>query len=118
MPSGHSVPGFYVPPLRGCGVTTASRLVRGAAAAFECFLHQRVAGGSDQAAVVVCDDLNWHVFEDRFHAAFVEEGLHKSSILHFGRDLGGDDSADVDAAGRHVAQGAVSRFSSEYTHKN
>ena len=52
------------PHKQGCFRITQSVLVCGSAVVFEGFLNQRVAGGADQAAIVVGDDLDRHVFED------------------------------------------------------
>src|SRR5215467_8233976 len=99
-------------------VKVAPILVGGTAAGAKCFLHERVARCAHQPAVIVRDDPNGHIPQQRFHSAFIEEGLHEFPVFHFLLDLGGNGSTDKNSAGRHVVQGTVPGFRSEHTDEN
>ena len=93
-------------------------LICGATRWPERFLDKRVSRSPDYSAVIVEHNLDWHVPEQRFHAAFMQEGLHEYRALHPGNDFCSDAAADENAAGGHEIQGAVSRLGPEYTDEN
>src|SRR6267378_4727891 len=94
------------------------QLIAGTTYCPEGFLDERISGCTDDPAVIVEHNLDRHVLEHCFHAAFVEEGLHECRIFHLWDNFRSNAATDKDASSGHEVQRAVSRLCPKYADKN